>query len=446
MKIKDILLITYLFFISQICISQSVISGQVIDAYTENPIFNAYISLNGKEITATDDEGVFSFKINNQINLDDKIEISHVAYGKTILKLSDIEALYVIKLKQNTVILDEVIIGSKDFIKANSILKSARKRYKNIYKKPGYWSEINLKQLVNYKDTTQNYLEVFGYMFMIDNNFKNPFRVPFIIPKEVRRTEDTDIIKKIFRRHINDFGILQPSVEAPFNTFNFGFRVFENLHPLTSKGQRNLDIKLKKEESINNKEYYVFEYKSKQNIKLQTRYFENIYGEFWLDKSDLTLFKDQISFDFETFSTINFSISYSEKENRLYPSHIKSNIHKYLKNSDKKLTFQFDLSFTNIDTVDRENRREIYSLGAMFLFDSFKYNKDFWSDHTLNSNPFKNEIYTLIKDKSLDSVFEKGANSEVNDTTHKAYKILYKTNKPNWELIKTTLKKDLNLK
>ncbi|MDY7396720.1 hypothetical protein UMM65_15840 [Aureibaculum sp. 2210JD6-5] len=423
---------------------KTAITGRILDAKNNDPVFGAYISVNTNQVAISDDLGNYQFMLTT-INPTDSVCISHIAYGKNYYKLSDFKNRKKFELTSKINLLDEVIVHNNLSDDA-PILKSARTNFDKLRIKSNYWSGLNLKQVTKYKDTAQSYLEVVGHVFMVGSDEKNPFVFGFIIPSEVRRTKESKSLQEISRNFNSKRGMLQ-SIGHEWTNVLLNYKFFELAHPLSKRGRNKFVIRSEKTEWIDNNEYYVLEYKQVKKLKLKTRYLKNMYGKIWIDKIDNSIFKETTYFDFENISSQNFSIFYKKIKDHVYPYKAVSNVfhHNY---SHFKAGFNVKsiFSFYNIDVKERENYRKLYGLYQMdAFFTKIDYNKPFWDKYNLSNNPMSKDIEYLSHKKDLDTLFSEGATSEIYIKKHPLYGYL-QSKMPQFKAIENLMKKDLKLK
>lgn len=102
-----------LFFIYIISHSQDYkVTGLVIDSKTEKTIEYVNIGISNKGVgTVSNENGIFSLKLNEQVKKKDSIIFSHIGYKTQILKVSELENnKNTIFLKPETNLLKEVVI------------------------------------------------------------------------------------------------------------------------------------------------------------------------------------------------------------------------------------------------------------------------------------------------------------------------------------------------
>ena len=273
---------------------------------------------------------------------------------------------------------------------------------------------------------------------------KNLFKKAFIIPKQVRRTEETQLQKKSHIKYSKKTGVLQHSAHSIGENLPFLYRVYENLHPLGNKS-RKYNFEFLTEEEIDNETYLVYEFNSRKDIS-DKRTFSKFYGKLWLHKTTKTLFKEETSFHFEDLQSITMQIQYKEIDDVIYPKSIKSSVFsRKTRNLNIEKTTSSLLTFTKIDTKRRENYWDINGNGNMFFVKDFNYNKDYWKEKNLVNNPFYNKLKDIITEENEDELFIIGTSSAVYDKQHKSYKTLYPLFKEKWNNIIKVLERDLEI-
>lgn len=239
MHLKSISLLFLL--ISTLISAQDKTEIRIVDEYSKNPVFGATIFVNNKPLGYSDDLGNYTLALKT-FSEQDEICVTHISYTKKCFSYADLLNEKVIYLTRSTTFLEEIVINTnKSTIeKVKPLLRANKKRYKKT-KSGFHWSEMNFKKMVYREDDPQNYVEMNGFIFMIDNSKKrNPFIMPIIVPSEVRRTEETEFQKNQDYKRNQKKGVLQSSIHTIGANSTFFYRVFENLHPLqNSLGKYN---------------------------------------------------------------------------------------------------------------------------------------------------------------------------------------------------------------
>lgn len=441
MKTKLVVLFS---LVSQLFFAQEVhYSGEIIDEKTKEPIFGVSVILNNKEITYSNELGIFEFNVHKE-NAIDSISFYHMSYEKQKLPLVELKTNSTIRLKNSFNTLQEVVITTT-LTKDEKIIDNAIKNYNDIYEKSGCWTYGNYKQLLSYKDNPCGYFEIMGNVYQIGTNNKSLWRSLTFVPNEVRRTKENSILPKLLRNYNMNF--LYTYTGGVFASGSFSrYRFFEIFHPLNEKGKKRFKYVIKNTEEINGKEYYVISYKQKKKrIKIDTRSFLETQGEVWVDKNDYSMLKLTVSYNFEDISSNNFFITYEKVNNKLLAKKISMNNYLYINhNKDKIIHLEGLLTFNNINIIKKQYGHMHSWLIKHRAFSNISYNKLFWEKHPIKKSNFKNGLLKIMDSKDINSVFIDGSQQKVymdsNDVANTV-----KVEEKYQNLIKI-MKTDLNLK
>lgn len=416
-------------------------SGTIIDQHTKDPVFGVSIIYNGNEITYSNELGIFEFTVDKK-NVLDSISFKHISYEKHTIALAKLKAeSNTIKLKNSFIALEEVVITATK-TPDEKIVDQAIKKYHDNYRKSGYWTSGNYKQLLSYKANPCGYFEIMGNIYQMGTNNKNLWRELVFVPNEVRRTKEDNILSNLMKSYQLTFMYTYTGGIFTGNSFSY-YRFFEMFHPLNENGKKRFKFIVKTTEQINGKEYYVISYKQKrERIKIQTRSFLEAQGEIWVDKDNYSMLKLTVSFNFEDISSNNFLITYQEIDNELFPNKIDINNYFNVKhNKDKTVHIEGMLEFNNINIVEKQYEYMYSELIMNRAFSNIPYNQSFWKKYPIKELKFKNELLKIIGDTNIDSAFEEGAQQKVY-TLPKNYEKTMKVEESYENLIKT-MKKDL---
>lgn len=438
MKSKIIILCC---LVSQLFFAQKVhYSGTIIDQHTKDPVFGVSIIHNGNEITYSNELGIFEFTVDKK-NVLDSISFKHISYEKHTIALAKLKAeSNTIKLKNSFIALEEVVISATK-TPDEKIVDRAIKKYHDNYRKSGYWTSGNYKQLLSYKANPCGYFEIMGNIYQTGTNYQNLWRLLAFVPNEVRRTKEDNILSNLMK--VNQVS------PADYTGGLFAFivfaryRFFEMFHPLNEKGKKRFKYIVKTTEQINGKEYYVISYKQKrERIKIQTRSFLEAQGEIWVDKDNYSMLKLTVSFNFEDISSNNFSITYEEIDDELFPNKIDINNYFNVKhNKDKTVHIEGMLEFNNKKIVTKQYEYMHSGLIMNRSFSNIPYNQSFWKKYPIKEPKLKKGLLKIIGDANIDSAFEEGAQQKVY-TLPKSYEKDMRAEE-NYENLIKTMKKDL---
>lgn len=413
-------------------------SGTIIDQHTKEPVFGVSIIYNGNKITYSNELGIFEFTVDKK-NVLDSISFKHMSYEKHTIALAKLKAKNnTIELKNSFIILEEVVVTATK-TPDEKIVDQAIKKYHDNYRKSGYWTSGNYKQLLSYKAKPCGYFEIMGNIYQTGTNYQNLWRLLSFVPNEVRRTKENNILSNLTK--VNQVS------PADYTGGLFAFivfaryRFFEMFHPLNEKGKKRFKFIVKTTEQINGKEYYVISYKQKrERIRIQTRSFLEAQGEIWVDKNNYSMLKLTVSFNFEDISSDNFSITYEEIDDELFPNKIDIDSYFYVKhNKDKTVHIEGVLAFNNINIVEKQYEYMYPDLIGNHAFSNIPYNQSFWKKYPIKEPKLKNGLLKFIGDANIDSAFEEGAQQKVYTLPKK----IEENRRGDYDNLIKTMKKDL---
>lgn len=108
---KKLLFIAIAFLFSSALFAQSVVTGNVKDAKTGEPIPGVNIKIVGKALgTSTDFDGNFTLKTEQEPPFE--IEITNLGYGKKVVAIKDKKQTVAVVLDENASMLDEVVVSA----------------------------------------------------------------------------------------------------------------------------------------------------------------------------------------------------------------------------------------------------------------------------------------------------------------------------------------------
>lgn len=430
--------------VSQLFFAQKVqYSGKVIDQFTNKPIFGVSIILNNTEITYSDELGVFEFIVDKKNNLD-SISFSHMSYQKYSLALTDFkDKNNLIRLKNSFVLLDEVIVTTAK-TSDEKIVDKAIKKYQDIYRKGGYWTTGNYKQVLNYNAEPCGYFEAMGNIYQMGTTNQNLWQSLVFVPAEVRRTKEDSRLSKLISKDKHLFTYVYAG--GFFAHTEFGnYRFFEIFHPLNEKGKKRFRYSIKKTEKINGKEYYVISFMQKHNrIKISTRSFLETQGEIWVDKNDYSMLKLSVNYNFEDLSSNNYLITYEKVDTELLPGKIDIASYLYIDHSKEKIVnLEAVLTFNNKEITEKQYGYMNPWLIKHRSFSKIPYNQSFWKKYPIEEPQFKNALSKIIgTNKDINTAFIEGTNQKVILDDPKAEKLVKVEEKYNnlIEMMKNDLK------
>lgn len=311
-----------LYFFIEITSGQIKINGLVVDKSNNKPIPYVNISIDETNIgTITNEKGMFNISISNKL-LEKTIIFSHIQYDKkkiTIQKLKDT----IIKLENNTLELDEVVINSSDNSIINGILKNYKKNYpynKNSFIVGTYREAIKNRNKYLYLSESIVMIKDRGYRRKVFNNkyyllkkISDSGSILKNLDSIGKNYEENLKINGIYKMELNNF--IRNHNTSPSNPFNPYLNKDIKKHFYTQ-------IDSVKHKKSNNKYYYLSLLPKKDeidtNIKLIVKHKDFAITEFKVNRS---------FFDISTSSKKEFKclIKYRKfNDNKYYPILIES--------------------------------------------------------------------------------------------------------------------------
>jgi hypothetical protein len=337
-------------------------SGVVMESNTKEPIAGVLFVLKDNIIAYTDDNGKFNFNLYNS-NLKEDITLTHIGYKSKTLGLKHFKDNAIVELETLLTELEEVSITAKKRLNKKEIIKGAIINYKTNLRRDPFWSNVNLKQTVNYQDKEESYLEIDGNMFMLRDK-DDIWTDPVIVPIKTRRTKEnfTKLIhsKSMWKNKYNHIGL------HSIGTFLYVYRFFERVHPLNKKAYGRFDYSIEKTVELDNEICYLINYKQKKSVSVEGRGFNFMRGQLWVTKNNFKLERITTFYRFYLYKPEKgrdciFTINYTDDDNILYPENIFYDINND-SNVKSKQTQEKDvynikglLSFIEIDKTIRSN-------------------------------------------------------------------------------------------
>ncbi len=389
------------------------ISGQLINEFDKTPVFGVTVYSDGVPFAFSDQEGKFEIEDATQIKA---LTFSHLAFIEKTFKVSDFKSEnQLVYLVEKTTLLDEVeVISPKNPLTLNEIIKKSSKKFIESYKTTAYLANVNAKQIVIQNNEYLGFLEIDGIFYNFVPKDRNPFRYPFIIPKNYRKNYENNSLTDYSTKNKFPFKTISPKL---FNDSFFDFQFATLTHPLYKKNKYSYnrldDIE------INGNVYYQIQFFQKKGINLK-RDLLNVYGEMIISKEDFSIVKHKVSFDFENINSNEIEILYAKKGNKILVSKIKINtkiINSKYKN--KGLYIQNYLVIDNSKTIDTENITKKIRFDSCYYLDEIKYDTNYWKQKVEYSSTelIDNYLKTLSEQD-----FQEGAKQKVLDNKSKYYK------------------------
>lgn len=410
MKFKIMLLLLLVFSTTTFA---QLVSGQILNETTKEPIFGVTISSNGTPVAFSDQDGKFEIE---DASSSKELAFSHLAFIDSKAKIEDFKAENTeIYLKEKITLLEEVVISKdKNIPTLDEIIKKSSKFFQASIQQTPYFSTANAKQIVMVNNDYLGYIELDGFLYNFIGNDNNAFRYPFILPKEIRKNTETLKTKTNSSKNREMFNY--------FGTDFFREKFFLNYqsatlsHPLFKKFKYT--YKQLEDVVINSNEYYQIQFVQKKGIDVRRQLY-NVYGEMLISKKDFSIYRHKVSFDFDDIYSNELTVMYEEKENKMYPSTILLNLKLIRKESKKKGTLvQTYFTIDNSKATETVDITKKLTFNFNYFLDELKYDPKYWQRKTKSSSTdlIDNYLKTLTPQD-----FEKGAKQNLLDTKSKYY-------------------------
>lgn len=405
-------LIYLLLFTTPIFSVAQKITGQIINDFDKTPIFGVTIYSDGVPFAFTDEEGKFEIEDVTTIK---ELTFSHLAFTEKTLKVTDFKSEnQIIGLVEKATLLNEVeITTSKNPLTLNDIIKKSAKLFTENYKTTPYLANVNGKQIVMQNNENLSFLEIDGILYNFVPKDRNPFRFPFVIPKEYRKIHENTTHLDFTKKNKDPYDIISAEL---FKESFLDFQFATLTHPLYKK--QKYTYKRIEDIEINGHEFYQIQFFQKKGINVKRDLF-NVYGEMLISKEDFSITRHKVSFDFDNINSNEIEIIYSKKGNSILPSIIKISTKIINTKYKKKGVFkQIVLKIDNSKIIDTQNITEQLTFNLNYYIDELKYDVNYWINKTQNSS-------TTLIDNYLKTIsqqdFLEGAKQKVLDTKSKYY-------------------------
>ena len=409
MKFKITLLL--LLFLSTSTFAQ-LISGQILNETSKEPIFGVTISSNGMPYAFSDQDGKFEIDDSSTLK---ELTFSHLGFIENKVKLENFnKENSIIYLKEKMIFLDEVVISKdKNALSLEDIIKKSSKKFNESYKTTPYLSNVNAKQVVMQNNDYLGYVELDGILYNFVPNDNNPFWYAFILPKQSRKNSE--------KPEINDYST---SSKIPYNTSSqelirasfFNYQFLNLSHPLFKK--QKYTYKQLEDVVINEKECYKIQFSQKRGIHIKRDLF-NVYGEMMISKDDYSIMQHNVSFDFDDIRSNEIEVVYESKNNEILPSVIIISSKIINPKYKRKGVFtETHIKIDNSNTTETVDVTKKLTFNFNFYLDELKYNPNYWKQK--NTLPSTTLIDTYLKTITPQD-FEEGAKQKLLDTKSKYY-------------------------
>jgi hypothetical protein len=388
-----------MFFLSFTSFAQ-VITGQIVNEFDKTPIFGITIYGNGMPMAFSDQEGFFEI---DDISTIKKLTFSHLAFVEKTIEIGNLKKGQIIYLTEKTNLLNEVIVtNNTKTLSLKDIIKKSSDKYKESLKTEPYLVNVNAKQVVMQNNNYLGFIELDGVLYNFIPKDNNPFKYPFILPKEIRKNKEILKTKNNAsknREMFNYFG-----TDFFRESFFLNFQSVNISHPLLINNKYS--YKQLEDVEINGDLYYQVQFFQKKGIHVKRDLF-NVYGEMLISKENFTIFKHKVSFDFDDINSNELEILYDKKGNQILPSKIKLEMKLINPKSQKKGTFiQTFLTIDNSKTIATKDITKQLTFNLNYYLDELKYDYNYWSQKTTipSTNLIDNYLKTLTEQD-----FENGA-------------------------------------
>lgn len=433
-----------LFFMCQLAISQQLtITGVILDKENDEPVYGASLLMGDNYLGFSDVEGVFSFNIEEKYSIE-TVTIKHLSYKDNVISVLELSQVSIITLMPKISSLDEVVIKAnlRDY-NSEDILKKGIKLFDKMYVDYPYWSKLDYKHILYLDGNPHAFMQLDGHILMVGSKVNNPFIDASVIPDHIRRTKESDLpVKSWFpNSNSNSFSKAQLGGNEAKNGWT-DFRFVELIHPLSKQSQGYFDLSINNA-SNNNEDYIIIDFTQKKDINIATRWLDNMSGQIWLNKEDLTVCKLMLTYRFEKIFLITYDISYKQISEKLFPSIVKKTKYNFTPHNKEKskITISSISKLYSINAEKRDNYRKKY-IAPWYSF-SEVYDLEYWKEKNIQDPKYMNGFTEILGNKSIVDIFNEGANTkEYNEN-------LTKDQISNWEAngmeLKSIMHKDLNL-
>lgn len=364
------------------------LNGKVVDARTNKPLPYVNIGILGKVMgTTTNNDGTFHLNYSRQ-NLTDTVKISFIGYKNELLILHDSVLRYhEIKLEQNYISLQEVIIRSSD---PKVLIVSAIQNFQENYMQQAANFTSFYRESVKKNHNHMIYLE--SILQVYKSPYKdNAFQIDAARILRGRKIYDADNLDTVsFRLQGGVEGCLMMDVVQNKPDF-----LLEELFPL-------YDYKLQDISTFNNQPVYVIDCILKEGIMEPLTE-----GRLYLKVQDLAIIRAEFHYPGRivkkltsrfvkhksaktkaTPTRLSYAVNYQNLNGKYYLSHSKGDLKFRVKNKKKLFSSTFDINFemvtTQVDTLEVKKIKRIDRLKPDVILSKEMqgYDASFWGNAT----------------------------------------------------------------
>lgn len=235
--------------------------GKIMDQTTLSTLSDVTIIYNNKSIgTTSGSNGNFRLRINAKSN--ETLSISYLGYKKRKISISDFLNLNkgIIYLKQDTVLLNQIILNNKNIknrLSPKRLFKKVRKKFQNDLPSYSYISSAYYKEKIKFKDKYVLFAESLGYAI---NMKKSPGATYLTKYKFLNKNTRLANIDSLWKKNIKK----QQERESDFllnSTANLNQYLRLIKYGVLSKKWREYTFKLDSTYYLNNQKVYKISFK-----------------------------------------------------------------------------------------------------------------------------------------------------------------------------------------
>ncbi|MCQ2974629.1 MAG: DUF5686 and carboxypeptidase regulatory-like domain-containing protein [Bacteroidales bacterium] len=408
---KTLFILLPIIFSSTIVNSQTKIRGQVIDSETETPLAFANVVFVGSfEGCSTDNNGFFYLQTRENF---DYISISYLGYDTHTIKIAVNQYQEItVRLKSNTLVLNEITITSKEnpaFAILRKIIENKEiNNFKNIteYNYEKYqkieFDVTNLRKESFTKRSMQDFNFIFNYIDTTAENGKNI--LPFFLVESLSDVYNNngDYKELIKSYHISGIEKKEAIDIANNNTFEIDIyknviNIFDHdlISPISDKWENYYKYYLTDSIFVNNIKFYKICFENQQ-FKDYT-----FFGEMLVDSSNwgINKIKMQVNRNVSMNYVHDFIITknFTKVNNTYFPLKEELFINLMLEENFVGLTGRLTTTLKNIDISSKSAPDYLLSNKIMFAENSYNQDSTYWNQVRHEKITKKeNDIYQMV--------------------------------------------------
>jgi hypothetical protein len=414
MKIKYFFILLFIGF--KLSIAQEIIIKGRVVSNEKKAIEGVLIVIKDNIIAYTLGDGSYSFSLSKP-ELKNQVNFYHLSFEDKSYKLEDLLSNSIIELKEKIIALDEVIINNMKPLTQKEIVKKSVKQFTHKIRHKPYWASFNLKYVLFHNDTVKKYKEAEGKTYQLGVN-NNPWFNPVFVPEKERNTvfNLSDVYTKNYIDRLKKFeqSNFFETINRNIGAYIQQYRFFEQIHPLSKRGYRQLNYSISRTDYLNGEECYIINFKQKNKITISNSSVNFMRGQLWISTNSFNLKKLLVSFKFNSGLDNIFTINYTELNNTLYASYLYYNS----KLESSELRVKGEISFKQIDNIslkpiaDYHSFKDIkYRIPTYIIIPSIicRYDSENWTSNEIFKNIFSKEIKILTAKTGIEKSFNEGA-------------------------------------